>query len=367
VSFFDDDAEVTQVTPPAPRSRRKRTNRSRLRIQRLVIALIALFVVVFVLALVVRSCQQNAKESSYRTYFSEVQSVQTQATKNVDQPLAALLADPTRYGKTELTSRLKALVSAQSGIAKTTDNISPPGKLKSLHEVLKQGQQVRLDGVKLASAGLLAALSGKNLHGTARKLAALSGYFTGPAVYYSTLYRTQAQNVMKKDGVSNVEVPPGASFAKAGTLFSAAALQAALASISSSTTLTGVHGVSLDGVAIKSNGKTVTLAAGASTHFTASVDQVVLVTVKNPGKSAETNVAVKVVWVAPDGTASAPLTATIPSLPVGATRTAQVTNLSIPTTAITKASTLKVSVGPVPGEKVLSNNHASFVIVPVLK
>ena len=35
MSFFDDDAEVTQVTAPTPRPRRGKRNRSRLRIQRL--------------------------------------------------------------------------------------------------------------------------------------------------------------------------------------------------------------------------------------------------------------------------------------------------------------------------------------------
>jgi len=366
VSFFDDDAEVTQVTPPAPRSRRKRTNRSRLRIQRLVIALIGLFVVVFVLALVIRSCQQNAKESSYRTYFSQVQQIQTDATNKVGKPTAALLADPTRYGKTQLKAELNTIVAAQAEIATRAARISPPSKLKDLHQVIVEGQQVRLAGVKQVRDGLLAAMSGKNLHATARKLAALSGYFTGPDVYYTTLYRTQAQQIVNADGVTNVNVPPGGFFTKTG-VFSPTALQAALTSVSSSTSLTGVHGVSLTGVAIKSNGKTTTFTAGGSNRFVASVDLVVLVTVSNPGKADETNVPVTVTYTPPGGVAATPLKATVPDLPKGATRTVQVPGLQIPTTAITKSSSLKVMVGPVPGEKVLSNNHATYVIVPVLK
>ena len=109
MSFFDDDAEVTQVPAPAPRPRRKR-NRSRLRIQRLVIALIALFVVVFLLALVIRSCQQNAKETTYRTYFSQVEQVLNDSTNMVGKPIAALLADPTRYGRAQLESTLNSLI-----------------------------------------------------------------------------------------------------------------------------------------------------------------------------------------------------------------------------------------------------------------
>ena len=84
---------------------------------------------------------------------------------------------------------------------------------------------MRLAGVKQVQTGLLAALSGKNLHATARKLAELSGYFTGPDVYYKQLYYTEAQNIMKNDGVSNVAVPT-ASFFAGSNVFSPSALSA---------------------------------------------------------------------------------------------------------------------------------------------
>ena len=365
MSFFDDDAETTQVKAPTPRPRRKR-NRSRLRIQRLIIALVALFVLVFVLALVVRSCQQNAKESTYRTYFSQVQGIITRSTNEVGKPIAALLADPTQYSKTELQTKLAAIVTAQAAIYKDTDHISAPGKLKDLHQVLVQGQWVRLAGVKQVEAGLTAALTGKHLHATARKLAALSGYFTGPDVYYNELYYTQAQKVLKDDGVSNVAVPTTTGYFADSTAFSPSALSAALSAISSSTKLNGTRGIGLDGVAIKGTGKTVTLSSSSSTNIKATVNMVVVVTVQNLGSVVETNVPVRVTYTGPNGSSVQNLTATIPSIAVHGKESADVTGLSIPTTAITKTSKLSVVVGPVPGEKVLSNNHATFVIVPGL-
>jgi len=365
VSFFDDDAEVTQVTAPTPRPRRKR-NRSRLRIQRLVIALVALFILVFVLALVIRSCQQNAKEATYRSYFTQVQQVESDATNKVGKPIAALLADPTKFGRAQLERQLDTLVTTQNEISTRTARINPPGKLKDLHQILVQGQQVRLAGVQQVRAGLLAALTGKGLHATARKLAALSGYFTGPDVYYNQLYRTQAQKVVTDDGVTNVAVPEVGYFANAA-VFSPTTLSAALSTVSSSAKLSGVHGVALGGVAIKSNGTSVTLRAGTSTRFTASVGVLVLVTVQNQGTVTETNVPVKVTWSGPAGSTAQIFTANIPSIAPGAKQTASVSGLNIPSTDITKSSTLKVEAGPVPGEKVLSNNHATFTIVPVLK
>jgi hypothetical protein len=365
VSFFDDDAEVTQVTTPGPRPRRHR-NRARLRIQRLVIALVALFVLVFVLALVIRSCQQNAKESSYRTYFSEVRGVETDAAGKVGKPIAALLADPTRYGRTGLEQKLDSLVQTQTEITQRTERISPPGKLKDLHQILVQGQLVRLSGVEQVRAGLLAALSGKDKTATASKLAALSGYFTGPDVYYNELFYRQAQKVMAGDGVSNVAVPT-VSFFSHSSVFTASALRGALATISSSTKLTGLHGVGLGGVTIRSNGKNTTLTAGASNRFVASIGMQVLVTVENQGSSAESNVTVKATITGPGISAPQTFTTSIPNIPVHGKRTATVTGWQIPASSMTKSLSLAVMAGPVPGEKHLSNNHATFTIVPVLK
>lgn len=364
MSFFDDDAEVTQPSAPAPRPRRKRI-RARLRIQRLVLALVALFILVFVLALVIRSCQQNARESTYRTYFTQVQQVLTDSTNKVGKPIAALLADPTKFGRTQLESTLGALVATQTEISTRTQRIKPPGKLKALHQILVQGQQVRLSGVQQVRTGLLAALKGKNLRTIARNLAALSGYFTGPDVYYKELYRSQAQKIVTDDGVNNVAVPAAGFFAGSNA-FSPSALRTALSSVSSSTNLTGTHGVGLAGVAIKSNGKTVTLSSSGSNNFRASVDILVVVTVQNQGSAGATNVPVKITWTGPGNSTPQVHTATIAAIAAHAKQTVNVTGLNIPSTAITKSSHLKVEAGPVPGEKVLSNNTATYTIIPVL-
>ena len=328
MSFFDDDPEVTQITAPSPRPRRPKRNRSRLRIQRLIIALVALFVLVFVLALVIRSCQQNAKEATYRSYFTQVQQILSDSTNKVGKPIATLLADPTRYGRAQLQTELNTLVSTQSEIAQRTGHINAPGKLKSLHQILVQGEQVRLAGVEQVRTGLLAALSGKNLHATARKLAELSGYFTGPDVYYKQLYYTQAQKIMSKDGVTNVFVPPPPSFFATKNVFSPSALITALAAVSSSTKLTGVHGVGLAGVAIKSDGKTVVLSSSGANNFKASVGLLVVVTVKNQGAATEANVPVKITWTGPGNSSTQSYSASIPSIAVHGSATVDVPGLT---------------------------------------
>jgi len=362
VSFFDDDAEATQVPTPDTRSRRPRSNRSRLRIQRLVLALVVLFIVVFAIALVFRSCQQNAKESAYRTYFSQVQAVIKDAN-TVGRQLGAVVTDPTRPNNLKTT--LNQLVAKQTEITTRAERIDPPGKLDQLHKVFVDGMKVRLRGVQDMRDGLLAATNVKNKGVTARKLAALSGYFTGPDAYYNELYYTQAQKAMADDGVTNVSVPTMDYFSN-HDLFSQSALANALSRVSSSAKLTGIHGVGLAGVAVKSNDKTTILLVGKNNSIVASVGMVVRVTVENQGDVTETNVPVKVTWTPPDNSAPQTLTGTIASLAAHQKQTVDVTGLNIPASAISKQSHLKVQAGPVSGEKYLKNNVAVYVITPGL-
>jgi len=361
VSFFDDDAEVTQVPAPAGTRPRRSRNRSRLRIQRLVLALVVLFIVVFAIALVFRSCQQNAKESAYRTYFTQIATDVTDSNK-VGKQLGTVIADPTRPNNLKAT--LDSLASQQAEITKRAENTKPPGKLKALHQVFVDGMKVRLSGVQQMRDGLTAATNPKN-HVTARKLAALSGYFTGPDAYYNELYYTQAQQIMKQDGVTGVGVP-AMNYFSSHDLFSQSAIAAALGRVGSSAKLTGTHGVGLAGVAVKSNGVTTVLVTGKDNRFKASPGMVIEVTVQNQGTATETNVSVKVTWTPPDNSAPQTVTATIDTLAPNQKKTVDVQGLTIGATAIGKPSHLKVQAGPVPGEKYLQNNSTTYSITPGL-
>ena len=85
--------------------------------------------------------------------------------------------------------------------------------------------------------------------------------------------------------------------------------------MSSSTKLTGVHGVGLAGVAIKSDGKTVVLSSSGSNNFKASVGLLVVVTVSNQGATAEANVPVKVIYTGPEAAPPRPSTPRSPRSP----------------------------------------------------
>ena len=132
----------------------------------------------------------------------------TDSANKVGKQIAALLADPTRYGRAQLQAKLDRLVATQNEITTRGRTHQPARQAQGPAPGPGAGQQVRLSGVRAGAAtGCWRHSAASTSRATARKLATLSGYFTGPDVYYNELYRTQAQKIMSADGVNNVAVP----------------------------------------------------------------------------------------------------------------------------------------------------------------
>jgi len=358
VSFFDDDAETQAPQAPPSRPRRK-VDKRRMRIQRLVIFLAVLFVVVFLLALGVRQCQKTQKENTYRTYFTEINTA-INDSNNVGKKIGAILANPTKYSKSELTAQLDTLVRGQAEITKRAQNIAAPSKLADLHTIFVLGMQVRQRGVEEVRAGLLSALTGKNAAAMAAKLSALGAYFTGPDVYYGELYQTQAQKVMADDGVKNVAVPSSDYFLT-HTLFDATAIETALKRAASTNKTTGIHGVAL--VKVIAKPANVQLVAGKQTQVKSDPNLVFAVTVQNQGTVTETNVPVTVTFVPPGSGAPQTAKATIAAIGPNEQVSVDVGPISPAAAAISKPSTIKVDVAAVAGEQLTTNNQATYSII----
>lgn len=362
MSFFDDEPPPEEPQPRAPRRQRDRgKSKSKLKVQRLIILLVALFLIVLVLALGVRKCQLDARKSAYREYFTATSSI-INDSNDVGKGLGAILANPSKYSdKTKLKEALDPLVKKQDEITTRAQNIKPPGKLKDLHAIFVLGMKVRKRGVDQVEELLLAAFTKKNAKATAAKLATLSGYFAGPDVYYGEEYQKQAEQIVADDGVIGVPVPVSDFFLK-NDLFDAAAIEAALkrAASSTGTTTTGSHGVGLVRVVAKPDG--VRLQAGKDTQVRSTPDLAFSVTIENQGSATESNVTVKLTFTAPGGAAQT-LTGTIAAIGPGERQSVDIGGIVIPPEALAKTSTLKVLAGPVKGEKVTSNNQATYGVI----
>jgi hypothetical protein len=359
VDFFDDDA--TSQAPSrdqsgsSPQSRR-RPNRRRTRIQRILILGAVLFVIVFAMAWWARSCQQNRKVESYRTYFEGV-SVAISDSQALGKQLDKLVANPTKFSRKELTAKLAELSAKHSEIAVRANRLEAPDTLAAEQAVFAEGMKVRADGYRLFETTLLGMLGKKKVNPA--KLAALAGYFSGPDAYYTSRVYIPARNTLSAQGVTDVPVPTSTYYLDAKT-FDAARLAEMLKSVGSSTKLTGIHGVGL--LSVIAQPGDIALAKAGTTDIPASADLAFDVKVQNQGDVTENNVAVTAELKLPGGSVLTQ-TATIATIASGQTKSVTIQGFAIPPEALSKVSTLKVTAGPVPGERVKTNNTGQFKIL----
>lgn len=362
MNFFEDE-EPTQAAPPPPppaASRRKTRSRRYLRVQRFVILVIALFIVAFLLALWVRSCQHNRRVSGYREYFSAVQQTITDSNA-VGAGLRAIIINPSKYTRAELTAALNSLVSKQNEVASRAAVLTPPDRLKTENTWYVEGMRIRAGGMRLMRDAIMAAITKKGSV-TAAKIAALSAYFSGPDAYYMELVYVPAQKAMQADGVSGVTVPRSTYFLTSD-MFDIARVKFLLTSINKSTSLSGVHGVALVGVTVQSGSSTQQLQPGRQTQVKASADMVFIVAVANQGTVTERSVPVSLTLQPPGNAQAQEIKRVIDSIAAGKTVTVQIGGFDIPPTALGRVSKLTAKAGPVPAEKVLSNNSAFYNII----
>ncbi len=364
MSFFEDEPPAPPV-PSARDSKRgprkpgvKRSKRS-VRIQRLIVLLVALFVIVFLLALWIRSCTHNRKVSSYQEYLSSVQKA-VDATDQVGKTLKTMVTDPTSFTRDDLLKALDKMVQDQEGVVARVQDLQPPKSLETQHDVLIEGMQVRARGMRAWRDALNADITGQDAGVTGADLAALGGYFVGPEAYYAALFYTQAQKTMADEGVTNVTVPTADFYTRAG-LFTTARMKEMLTKIGKSANIKGIHGVALVSVTVQPGDKK--LQKGKRNNVTATADLVFVVSMQNQGNVTEKDVPVRLTLDPPGDVSPQTVTQTIGSIKSQATKSVQFEGLTIDSSAIGRVSKLTVKVGPVPQEQVTGNNSASYSLV----
>jgi hypothetical protein len=361
VDFFDDEtsrAPADTAGPPASPSRRRPQDRRRTRIQRLAIAAVVAFLVVFGLAWWARSCQHSRKVGSYETYFQGVTTDINDSTA-LGKQASTIMYDPAKLSRSELIDRLGQLAAKQEEIAVRASRLSPPATLEQEQADFASGMKVRATGFSLLRTAMLGALANKKV--TANTIAALDGYFSGPDAYYQELVYAPSRDVMAKDGVTGVPVPTSTYYLTWKAL-DPVRVQQALDTVGKSTKLTGIHGVALLSVTAKTSGGDIELVKGSTNDVPASADLGFVCEVQNQGTVAEHDVPVTATLTVPGG---GPIKqqGTISVIEPTKIQTVTISGFTIPTTALSKVVTLKVTAGPIKGEHVLTNNTMSFKLL----
>jgi hypothetical protein len=361
VDFFDDEtsrAPADTAGPPSSPSRRRPHDRRRTRVQRIVILAVVLFAVVFGIAWWARSCQHNRKVGTYDVYFQGVTTAIQDSTA-LGKQVSSLMDDPTKLSRKELIQKLEQLAGQQEEIAVRAGRLEPPATLEAEQADFATGMKVRAAGYRLLRTAMMGALQNKKV--TANTIAALDGYFSGPDAYYQDRVYEPSREAMADDGVTGVAVPTSTYYLKWKAL-DPVVVQEALDTVGKSSKLTGTHGVALLGVTAQSSGGDIKLVKGKENAVPASADLAFVCEVQNQGTVSERDVKVTALLALPGGE-SLKREGTIAVIEAGKTQDITISDFAIPEEALSKVVTLKVTAGPVTGERTTTNNTASFKLL----
>jgi len=308
-------------------------------------------ILVILLVLGVKGCLDARAHRALSDYARDV----TQIVEETDQTSKSFfgkLAEPDGLSVTDFIDQVSADRSAMDGYASRVDGFDAPGDMSHAQSTLELVYELRASAMNEIADKMPTALGDagaeKAIEGIARQMQKL----LAADVLYATIVRPGIDGVLADNGIEGSDVPPSVFLAEGTTWLEEDSVSAALGQISGgggSSSTPGVHGLGLAGASI--NGTE--LIEGGAVAVSAEETPEVEVVVENQGESTESGVTVS---VSVDG--GSPIQQDISSVGAGET-----SSVVIPLTPTPEGeSTLEVEVETVPGERVSTNNEASYTV-----
>ncbi len=314
------------------------------------LALGAGLLVLILIVLGVRGCLDARKNRALSDYADDV----TQIVDETDQTSKAFfgkLEDPGSLSVTDFVAEVSADRSAMDNYASRIDGLDPPGDMADGQDNLELVYQLRSSAMGEIADRMSTALGDV---GSERAMAIIANQMQvlhASDALYKSVVRPEINGVLGDSGISGSDVPESVFVPDGIRWLDEAEVGAALGTLSAGGGETsGVHGLGLAGVSV--NGTE--LVEGGATGVVGEGTPEVEVQVENQGESTENEVTVSVT-VNGGNTLQQDISSIGPS---------EVEGVAIPLTpAPTGEVTLEVEAEPVPGERVSTNNKASYTVV----
>ena len=316
--------------------------------------------VIILLVVGIGACQRSRKKNAFRNYDRDVGALLQESDQQSSQ-LFNLLNNQGQDGGNPVT-----ITNDANGVRVQAENlvdrakkVSHPGELNTAHRYLVETLEFRRDGVAGIATQLRNALGDQGRNQAVNAIAAQMRNFDASDVIYSQRFVPEFQNQLEKQSLADeVQVPKSAFLPDIKWLdptYVAQQIAGLRGGGSASGPATpGLHGTSLDSVVVKPGGQT--LSTTQATAIPASANTSFDVHVTNGGNNDETNVTVQIEITG----AGNPIKVQqrIASFPQGSTQTVNVPLAQTPP----KGQPVKINVNvlPVPGEKKVDNNKASY-------
>jgi len=376
LSFFDEDeepvrtSERTRAQPkPRPRSGRPPGGRTpdgqNMAVRRLV-AGVAGLVVLILLFVVVRACNDRRHENALKDYTLQVSNIATKSQQTGDALFKAL-ADGGNQSPQDLYTSINSLRGDAETSLEQAKALGVPGDMSDAQQSLLISLMLRRDYLSEVASQIRPALGdqGDAADAAIKKIAAADQGFNASDVLYDARVVPFMRDVLKKRGINPdiadsqfmneiSWVAPAYVAQKLGQQLSTAGGNGATADPNKQTTGPGLHGTGLNGT---SYGNT-NLVPGSSNRLTYTAGQAFTVSFTNQGDNDEFNIKVTVNIARISGGAPLTLSKTVPR----ATKGEKVT-VTLPLNRQPPLDTtlnITVNVAGVPGEKIVANNKASY-------
>jgi hypothetical protein len=292
-----------------------------------------------------------------KAYFTKVSGVLTKSDA-VGKQFNTLLNTP-GITAAEFKRRLDAEVATSNTLLQQAQSIKPTSQLSAVHAYLLLALQYRVNGLKCLADDVVAATQVKPRIG-AHQLARCARRLLASDVIYTDSYANVASEDLRNAHIV-AQVPTSRFLVEQDTsLVTAPSFVQVLERLKSGS-VSGLHGVQLISVAAEPGGKTLVPGQSNLIHFSSSL--AFKVSVQDSGHFQEVGVRVTLT-LKHAGTAAITRTATIASIPRGATRSISIGGLFVGSNQplFTQPYTLTVMAGPVPGEHNKSNNRKTFSV-----
>ena len=315
------------------------------------LALGAGLIVLILIVLGVRGCLDARKNRALSDYADDVTQI-VEETDRTSKAFFGKLEDPGSLSVTDFVEEVNADRSAMDNYASRIDGLDAPGDMDRAQGNLELVYQLRSGAMGEIADRMSTALGDV---GSERAMAIIANQMQrllGSDVLYAAIVRPEINGVLADNGIEGSDVPESVFLPEETRWLDESEVSAALGAVSGATgtETSGVHGLGLVGAIV--NGSE--LVEGGTTSVSSEGTPEVEVQVQNQGESTENGVTVSVT-VAGGNT----LQQDISSIGAGETQSVSILLTPAPQGEVT----LEVDVQTVPGERVSTNNKASYTVV----
>jgi hypothetical protein len=352
LAFLDEEEAVAPSGGGEPPHRRVRDHQRQIMVRRAVGAgVVVLLLILIVLG--IRGCLDARKERSFENYARDLNAIVAQS-KQLSEGFFARLNDPGNLTPLSFRAEVNADRGAMEQLTSRVEDLNTPDELKGAQSELDLAFTLRSDALTGISDQISTALGNQGGSKAVDSIAGYMNYFLASDVLYERA-QVEINAELQDQGIN--ETVPESVFLPDLRWLDPLEVSSALALVSGGKQATsGTHGLALYQTTVQPGDVSLDPSAAATISGTGSPE--IDVQVQNQGDSEETDVVVS--FELTGGTQTISGEGTISQVAAGDIQTASIPIEPAPDPG--QQLTLEVTVHPVPGEKIASNNRSSYQV-----